>query len=187
MKAIWMLIGAILSGIVSAQTVYTWEDESGVLHFSDTPDSNRAKALSLPDVQAVAPAPKFDSTSPVDPQPVEPLPTEAAAHKAPVLDESDTPAPLELTLITPQHDQTLRSNRGLIAIEIELNRKLGIGEQLQLMLDGRRYGAPQTSLTWALKNIDRGTHTIAIQAHRSGKLIASTTPVTVFLHRATIK
>lgn len=109
MKAIWMLIGAILSGIVSAQTVYTWEDESGVLHFSDTPDSNRAKALSLPDVQAVAPAPKFDSTSPVDPQPVEPLPTEAAAHKAPVRDKPDTPAPLELTLITPQHDQTLRS------------------------------------------------------------------------------
>lgn len=187
MKAIWIFIGAIFSGMLGAQTVYTWEDDSGVLHFSDTPDNNKAKALDLPDVQAVAPAPKFDSVLPVDPKPVEPLPTATSTQEPPTSDKPDIPPPLMLTLITPQHDQTLRSNRGLIAIEIELNRKLGIGEQLQLMLDGRRYGAPQTRPTWALKNIDRGAHTIAIQAHRSGKLIASTTPVTVFLHRATIK
>lgn len=187
MKAIWIFIGAILSGMVSAQTVYTWEDDNGVLHFSDTPDNSKAKALDLPDVQAVAPAPKFDSASPVDLKPTEPLPAATSTQETPTSDKPDTPPPLMLTLITPQHDQTLRSNRGLIAIEIELNRKLGIGEQLQLMLDGRRYGAPQTRSTWALKNVDRGAHTIAIQAHRSGKLIASTTPVTVFLHRATIK
>ena len=90
-------------------------------------------------------------------------------------------------MLTPIHDQTIRSNRGFLSIQIELNRKLGIGEQLQLMLDGRRYGAPQTQPNWQLKDIDRGTHTIAIQAHRSGKLIASTSPVTVYLHRATIK
>lgn len=132
-------------------------------------------------------SPKFDSATPVDPKPAEPLPTATSTQDTSKSNKLDTPPPLALTLITPQHDQTLRSNRGLIAIEIELNRKLGIGEQLQLMLDGRRYGAPQTTPTWALKNIDRGTHTIAIQAHRSGKLIASTTPVTVFLHRATIK
>ena len=185
MKAIWILLGVILSGIVSAQTVYTWEDENGILHFSDTPGSAKAKALDLPDVQALAPAPKFDNTTPVDPQT-----TQSKSAELPDVapkPQPDTPPPLKLTLLSPQHDQTLRSNRGLIAIEVELNRKLGIGEQLQLMLDGRRYGAPQTTATWALKNIDRGAHTIAIQAHRSGKLIASTSPVTVFLHRATIK
>ncbi|MDK9737820.1 DUF4124 domain-containing protein [Vibrio sp. D404a] len=185
MKRIWILIGAILSASVHAQTVYTWEDEQGVLHFSDTPDNNKAKALNLPDVQAVAPAPKFDNTTPVDSQTTQTSEPEVPNHDQ--KPQPDVPPPLKLTLVSPQHDQTLRSNRGLIAIEIELNRKLGIGEQLQLMLDGRRYGAPQTTTTWALKNIDRGTHTIAIQAHRSGKLIASTTPVTVFLHRATIK
>ena len=90
-------------------------------------------------------------------------------------------------MLTPQHDETIRSNNGLINIQLEANRKLGIGEQLQLILDGKPYGAPQSRLTWLLSNIDRGTHTLAVQAKRSGKLIASTSPITVHLHRASIK
>ncbi len=77
-------------------------------------------------------------------------------------------------MLTPQHNETIRSNRGIINIQLETNRKLGIGEQLQLLLDGKPYGAPQSHMTWQLNNIDRGTHTLAVHAKRSGKLIAST-------------
>ncbi|CAH6803804.1 conserved exported hypothetical protein [Vibrio chagasii] len=185
MKNILFLIGLTVALSCSAQTVYTWVDEDGVLHFSDTPTGEGAKSLQLPDVQASAPAPKFESSQPVDAKASTPSPSQEQPNTQ--QPEREVPAPLALTMLTPIHDQTIRSNRGLISIQIELNRKLGIGEQLQLMLDGRRYGAPQTQPTWQLKDIDRGTHTIAIQAHRSGKLIASTTPVTVYLHRATIK
>ncbi|CAK1696303.1 DUF4124 domain-containing protein [Vibrio crassostreae] len=185
MKNILFLIGLTVALSCSAQTVYTWVDEEGVLHFSDNPSAQDAEALRLPDVQAAAPAPKFEASTPVD---------AAASTATPAQDQPQTetkereaPTHLTLTMLTPIHDQTIRSNRGLIPIQIELNRKLGIGEQLQLMLDGRRYGAPQTQPNWELKGIDRGTHTIAIQAHRSGKLIASTSPVTVYLHRATLK
>ncbi|MGI9875753.1 DUF4124 domain-containing protein [Vibrio chagasii] len=180
MKNILFLIGITVALSCSAQTVYTWVDEDGVLHFSDTPTGKGAKSLQLPDVQASAPAPKFESSQPVDAKSSTPSPSQEQP-------EREVPAPLALTMLTPIHDQTIRSNRGLISIQIEINRKLGIGEQLQLILDGRRYGAPQTQPDWQLKDIDRGTHTIAIQAHRSGKLIASTSPVTVYLHRATIK
>ncbi|MBW3697662.1 DUF4124 domain-containing protein [Vibrio sp. T187] len=167
-----------------AQTVYTWEDENGVLHFSDTPLESNAKKLILPDYKASAPAPKFENSTPVDTPKstlrISPLHTKS-------VNEPSKPLALELTLQTPQHDQTLRSNQGLIDIQIATNRKLGIGEQLQLVLDGRRYGAPQIQFNWQLKNVDRGAHTISIQAHRSGKLIASSRPVTVYLHRATVK
>ena len=74
-------------------------------------------------------------------------------------------------MLTPIHDQTIRNNRGLIPIQIELNRKLGIGEQLQLMLDGRRYGAPQTQPTWELKGIDRGTHTLQFKHIEAASLL----------------
>ncbi|MCK8078604.1 DUF4124 domain-containing protein [Vibrio sp. 1CM2L] len=189
MKKILFLIGLTVALSCSAQTVYTWVDEDGVLHFSDNPSAQDAEALRLPDVQASAPAPKFEASTPVDvaasstTKTATPAKTQAEAEAT----EREVPTQLALTMLTPVHDQTIRNNRGLIPIQIELNRKLGIGEQLQLMLDGRRYGAPQTQPIWELKGIDRGTHTIAIQAHRSGKLIASTSPVTVYLHRATLK
>lgn len=193
MKNILFLIGLTVAFSCSAQTVYTWVDEDGVLHFSDTPTDQDAKSLRLPDVQASAPAPRFEASTPVDAAAASSststskTATPAQNQRETKTTEREAPAQLTLTILTPIHDQTIRNNRGLIPIQIELNRKLGIGEQLQLMLDGRRYGAPQTQLTWELKGIDRGTHTIAIQAHRSGKLIASTSPVTVYLHRATLK
>ncbi|SBS65906.1 DUF4124 domain-containing protein [Vibrio atlanticus] len=189
MKNILFLIGLTVAFSCSAQTVYTWEDGDGVLHFSDTPTDQGAEALRLPDVQASAPAPKFEASTPVDAADPSTSKTATPAQAQEKTDNTkrEVPAQLALSMLTPVHDQTIRSNRGLIPIKIKLNRKLGIGEQLQLMLDGRRYGAPQTQPNWELKGIDRGTHTIAIQAHRSGKLIASTSPVTVYLHRATLK
>ncbi|KPL99808.1 DUF4124 domain-containing protein [Vibrio splendidus] len=195
MKNILFLIGLTVAISCSAQTVYTWVDEDGVLHFSDTPTDQDAKSLRLPDVQASAPAPKFEASTPVDAaassttKTATPAQAQAQAQAQGKTESTkrEAPAQLALTMLTPVHDQTIRSNRGLIPVQIELSRKLGIGEQLQLMLDGRRYGAPQTQPNWELKGIDRGTHTIAIQAHRSGKLIASTSPVTVYLHRATLK
>ncbi|NOJ10129.1 DUF4124 domain-containing protein [Vibrio splendidus] len=189
MKNILFLIGLTVALSCSAQTVYTWVDEDGVLHFSDTPTDQDAKSLRLPDVQASAPAPKFEASTPVDAAASSTTKTAmpAQAQEKTESMKREAPAQLALIMLTPVHDQTIRSNRGLIPVQIELSRKLGIGEQLQLMLDGRRYGAPQTQPNWELKGVDRGTHTIAIQAHRSGKLIASTSPVTVYLHRATLK
>ncbi|WP_210449446.1 DUF4124 domain-containing protein [Vibrio crassostreae] len=189
MKNVLFLIGLTVALSCSAQTVYTWVDEEGVLHFSDNPSAQDAEALRLPDVQAAAPAPKFEASTPVDAAASSTTKTATAAKTQAETEttEREVPTQLVLAMLTPVHDQTIRSNRGLIPVQIELNRKLGIGEQLQLMLDGRRYGAPQTQPNWELKGIDRGTHTIAIQAHRSGKLIASTSPVTVYLHRATLK
>lgn len=176
----------------NAQNVYTWEDEDNVVHFNDNSLSKNSQKITLPDYQASAPAPEIEK------QPASkavPLPESSASQSSTASNKdttrsgapSDKPQPLALTLTTPKDEETIRSNRGVIQIHSQLNRKLGIGEQLQLMLNGNRYGAPQTKPQWTLKNIDRGSHMISIQAVRSGKLIASTTPITVYLHRATAK
>ncbi|MGP8308077.1 DUF4124 domain-containing protein [Vibrio sp. YIC-376] len=171
----------LITPLVEAQVAYTWVDKNGVVHFSDTPNQG-AKTIDLPNLETVAPAPKVEST-------------ESLTHQANKLEEteelpqaqSEKPQPLQLTLLSPKHGDTLRSNRGLIDVQLEMNRKLGIGEQLQLLLDGNPYGAPQNHSTWQLNNIDRGTHTLSVHAKRSGKLIASTSPITVHLHRASVK
>ncbi|PFG45583.1 uncharacterized protein DUF4124 [Vibrio sp. ES.051] len=173
--------GLLIASAVPAQVAYTWVDESGVIHFSDTP-SQGSKAIALPNLEASAPAPKVESTESLTPQ----ANTTTKPEKKPET-KTDQLQPLQLSIQTPQHNETIRSNRGLINITLETNRKLGIGEQLQLLLDGKPYGAPQGRMTWQLNNIDRGTHTLAVHAKRSGKLIASTSPITVHLHRASVK
>ncbi len=61
-RLLWLLISVLWVPQLAAQNVYTWVDEKGVLHFSDTPQSDKAKSIQLPDYEAQAPAPSFDST-----------------------------------------------------------------------------------------------------------------------------
>ena len=175
------LSGLLIVSIASAQVAYTWVDKNGVVHFSDTPNQG-AKAIALPNLEASAPAPRVESTESLAPQTKLSKEPQDKPEK-----KTDKPLPLKLSMLTPQHNETIRSNRGIINIQLETNRKLGIGEQLQLLLDGKPYGAPQSHMMWQLNNIDRGTHTLAVHAKRSGKLIASTSPITVHLHRASVK
>lgn len=63
------LSGLLMAPTVSSQVAYTWVDKDGVVHFSDTP-SQGAKAISLPNLESSAPAPKVESTdlSPLKPK-----------------------------------------------------------------------------------------------------------------------
>ncbi|MBR9788048.1 MAG: DUF4124 domain-containing protein [Vibrionaceae bacterium] len=176
------LSSVLITPVILAQVAYTWVDKDGVIHFSDTPCQG-AKAIALPNLEASAPAPEVESTESLAPQVNK---TSDEAQEVPKT-QPEKPQPLQLTMLSPKHDETLRSNRGRITIQLETNRKLGIGEQLQLLLDGNPYEAPQTLLSWQLNDIDRGTHTLSVHAKRSGKLIASSSPITVHLHRASIK
>ncbi|EDP58839.1 DUF4124 domain-containing protein [Vibrio sp. AND4] len=173
--------GFLIATAPSAQVAYTWIDKDGVVHFSDTP-SHDAKTISLPNLKTSVPTPRVASAQPSAPQ-------ASAESKLQINDkpEAKKPGPLSLTILNPQHDETIRSNLGAINIQLDANRKLGIGVQLQLLINGQPYGPPQNRLTWQLKNIDRGTHTLSVQAKRSGKLIASTNSIAVHLHRASIK
>lgn len=162
--------------ISHSQTIYTWTDTKGNLHFSDVPLDQHSKAIELPDLQQPAPPPQ------VIPSKEKPK-TEKKTNKG----DQDPVIALELVITSPQHDQTLRSNAGFISIQGELTRKLKIGEQLQLIMNGSKYGAPKNKPQWLLKNIDRGSHSFTIQAFRDGKLIASSSSITVHLQRARVK
>lgn len=154
-----------------AQTVYTWTDDMGVVHFSDTPISNDAKKIEMPDYRDSAPAPQFE----------QPKPPEPPSASEPTIE------PLTISIIAPLHDQTIRSNAGMLTIRATLNRKLAVDERLQLVMDGTPHSAPKVQPLWELRNLDRGTHTFIIQAHRDGKLIASSNPISVHLLRASQK
>lgn len=158
-----------------AQNVYSWVDDNGVLHFSDSPGGSNAVALTVDN---------FGTE--VVPQPPANVPSKAGTSKA----EKPTPKkeiPFKINLLSPEHNETIRSNNGNISIKVELTRPLQIGESLQLMLDGKAYGAPSTLTEWNLKNIDRGAHTFAVQAVERGKVLTTSRFVTVHLQRASVK
>ena len=173
--------GFLIVTAPSAQVAYSWVDKDGVVHFSDTPNHD-AKIISLPNLKPSAPTPRVTSAQPSVPQ----ASTESQLQ---INDKPDAkkPLPLSLTILNPQHDETIRSNLGIINVQLEANRKLGVGVQLQLFINDQPYGPPQNHLTWQLKNIDRGTHSLSVQAKRNGKLIAFTNSIAVHLHRASIK
>ncbi len=181
-----------------AKDVYQWTDKNGVIHFSDSPpaDDKAAKHFSIAKPNSAPPSPEYgtgeqitqphNNTAPQQNAALESTATATDSTEATPVVKKELPK-LVLGFTNLVHDQTLRNNQGIINIALSMNRSLSIGEQLQLMLDGSRYGAPQTDSNWEIKNIDRGSHTLSVNAVESGKVIASTSPITVHLHRTTVK
>ncbi len=181
MKCIlFSVIALFLCPLSLAQTVYTWTDNNGVLHLSDTPPVSAANLDSFDIIEQnpTASEPK-DSPPPQLPEP------DAQELDQPTA-KAVKPQPLEIEFESPISEQTIRDNQGRIQIALRSNRKLSIDEKLQLVLNNETYGAPQTKNRWMLTNVDRGTHSLMIKALRNGKLIASTETISVHLHRAKV-
>lgn len=173
-------ISLVLCSHSLAQTVYTWTDNKGVLHLSDTPPESASNLDSFDIVE--------DNPTVIAPTDDQSL-TNNSSHENQQSRQTTSktvPVPLTIQFESPMPEQTIRDNQGRIQISLQTNRKLSIDETLQLVLNNEAYGAPQTKKKWTLINVDRGTHTFMIKALRSGKLIASTDTISVHLHRAKV-
>lgn len=169
-RAFWLLLLSVTSSATSTE-VYIWVDDSGVQNFSDTPHPDADKR-SIPSI-------KSDASSTVSvntPSALQPKSKNNAERVAPPI----------INTLSPRDGETIRSNNGDIEINITLSRALSDTEQLQLLMDGQPIGAPSTKTVWQLNNLDRGTHRYSIQIVGSGKIIASSSVVTVYLHRASV-
>lgn len=167
-----LLLVVTTSTAVATTTIYSWTDDNGVVHFSDSPEVPQAITVELSTTEVQSPksstrveiiqANNVDNlTIDIEPQ----LPTAS------------------ISLLAPLHQQTIRSNEGDIKIRAVSNRKLDKNVQAQLVLDGQVNGTSQTRLEWQLTNIDRGTHQIQIQLLNNGKILATSESITVYLHR----
>ena len=118
---------------IHAQTAFTWVDEQGVLHFSDTPDNSNATTVELPEFQLT---PSEHTELPE--QAVDELLVEVASEESQSSLDSQ-PEPLTLTMNEPSHDQVIHNNAGNITVKATVNRPLLPGEQLQLLQIGRAH------------------------------------------------
>ena len=160
----------IFSMSISAKNIYSWTDRNGVTHFSDILPQTNAKIHSLPTVSSLSPQQSVNLTPKMQKH-------DYRSKKTPKL---------SIKIISPTNGETIRDNNGAIEVKTQLNRPLLSSEHLQLFMDNKPIGAPSTKKVWLLENIDRGTHRFLIQLVVSGKVIASSSLVTVYLHRASV-
>lgn len=167
-----LLLFCLSLGFMGAD-VYQWTDSAGVVHFGDTPPQQGAKKLHLPAVQTYAPA------SPAPSGPTSP-------HGEPKDENAEVYEKIEITLPKPQ--QTIWDNNGNVPVTVQLKPALKEGDKLLLVYDGSPLGNSQTGTQFILKNVYRGTHTVAVQVvDKNGQVIMTSDAVTFYLQRGAVR
>ncbi len=159
-----MIISLALLSLVAQATVYKWVDKDGKVHYSDEPN---------PQAQAVEFTDKTQNQISLEtPKPLpDPIEVEQVGYA--------------LKILSPQHEETIRDNAGDFQVQVEVEPELASGHFLQLYIDGISSSDAQRSNLFQLKNIDRGEHTLQLKAvQQNGKVLASSSPITIFLHQA---
>jgi hypothetical protein len=91
----------------------------------------------------------------------------------------------EIVINTPKNNATIRDNTGSIYISGGIKPRFKTGLEVQLLLDGKPHNKPQTHSIFSLRDINRGEHKIKmLLLDEKGKVIASSTLVTFYMHRA---
>ena len=151
--------------------IYKWTDSSGVVHFSDVPHSG-AEKVDLPGVQTYTPSTGSAKTK------------DSAVNKA----EEGTDSYELVAISEPLNQATIRNNQGFVPILVTTNPKLKPGDLLQIIYDGEPLGKPQSGITFALKDVKRGTHTIAVQVvDGEGNVVNTSDEITIFMHRPQVR
>lgn len=148
----------------STAKIYVWRNEKGILVFSDTPrpGAEEVKTKTGNVIQ---------SSTQVETE---------------VLDISPqvSQAVYKVIINTPLNNATIRDNTGSIYISGGITPKFKSDFQVQLYLDGKAYLKPQKRVMYSLRNVDRGEHKIKMDLiDDKGKVIASSKPVTFYMHR----
>jgi len=144
----WLLaLGLSFATLPALAQVYTYIDAQGNRVFTDQPRPGNAKAIKLP---------------PGNRMPTPPLGTTSTAPS-----EKPQSEPLfryeMLRLLIPEPDATIRSTAGELIVTATSEPGLQKGHRYRLLLDGKPTGEPGPSPVFALSNIDRGTHHLAVE------------------------
>lgn len=160
--AILVLLTVLLPA-ANATEVYRSVDKNGNVVFSDKP-SKGAEKIEIPDAQTV----KAPSAGPFK-------------YTAPP--KNPGPRYSKVAITQPGNDEAVRQNNGDITIHIAVSPSLRPGDVITLDMDGNEV-ASGTTTTVALKNVDRGTHTLqASVVSQDGQTWASSDTVTFHLLR----
>ena len=147
--------------------IYVWRNEKGVLVFSDSPRPG-AEEVKLKPGNTTMPSMNIE-TSLLDINPN--------------IIKND----YQVVITQPQDNATIRDNTGSVYISGGIKPVFKRGFKVQLILDDKPHKKPQAHSMFSLRNIDRGEHQIKMNLlDNEGKVIASSKPITFYMHRASV-
>ncbi len=129
--------------------IYTYVDSQGNRVFTDQHRTG-AKPVPLPPVNRL-------SLTPTAPQPAPATPTKSKPKAQPIAHYQ------MLRILVPDPDATIRSAEGNLIVSVTSEPGLMPGHGYRLLLDGKPTAAPGPSPVFALNNIDRGSHQLAVE------------------------
>jgi len=155
-----------------AEGVWKWVDKNGVPHYSDQPTPGAVRVdLNVQTYDSAA------ATIPPGARPTQPKPAAA-------------PVPYQLIEIwKPGNDQAIVGSGGEVSVAVRVEPEVQAGHSLRLELNGARVSEPSsTATTFELKNIPRGTHTLAASVVTgAGQTLIQATPVTFHVLQPVVK
>ncbi len=164
-NSIAILIMTAFTSTVAFAGIHQWTDANGTVHFSDTPPVNQANVKEIEVREGnvakgsemhVNTSRSYSSRSSSDINPV-------------------------LSVTSPTNNEIIRENAGNVVISGQA-QNVPMGYKIELKLDGKTVATGGTNLSVRLENVDRGTHTVTMEASGNGKTFSSN-PVSFTLQR----
>jgi len=147
--------------------VYKWVDKDGVVHYSSQPPTQGAAPAKLPPLQTY----KGGTVPPL-----------TKLQKQAVQGTGDA---AQVQLVTPSHDETFRS--GAVPVAVVVTPQLMPDQRLIYLLDGTPASPPTRDTSYALSNVERGTHTVSVTLiNAAGEELGSSTGVTFHMKTPTV-
>ena len=159
--------------LAEQKKVYQTTDSQGNPSFSDTASEN-AKQVDIPAPQTYPGgkhAQQYDKITDKQPKP-----------------KVEGPPYTQMAITSPADQSSIRSNPGTVDIQVEVSPGTVQGQRLDLVMDGKPIRELSGSGSITLDNVDRGTHTVHVQATdlATGEIVQSGPAVTFTLHRHSI-
>jgi len=159
------MVTLVTSVHAASSKIYVWRNAEGVLVFSDSPKPG-AEEVKVKDSNIAS---SSINTSVLDITPK-------------IIEEK-----YQVEITQPTNNSTIRDNTGSVHVQGRIIPIFKQGLKISLLLDGKPYQKPQSFSLFALRNIERGEHVIKMELiNDKGKVIASSSPTTFYMHRASV-
>jgi hypothetical protein len=163
------LLAYTFAGPTTAE-VYSYIDEHGNRTFTDRPSSTSAKPVEIKPGNVM-------STTTL-PSPIISLPTPSAQVKRAYYSS--------LRIDSPAREATVRG-AGDVTVSVSAVPVLLSGQSYQILLDGAVVAGPAETSSFALTNIDRGTHQLSAQiVDRDGAVLIESDVQSLYVHRMSL-
>lgn len=163
-----------LAGTDVAAQVYSYVDTDGQRVFTDRPPATASSdEVELPTINRMPAGQRM-------------IKLQAPAELKRQL-EPPPPPYQQLTLVSPQQDDTLRNTATIVDIEVSSTPQLRPDHYYQAWLDGAAHGNKSVEAQWQIHGVERGSHQLSVQLmDKAGKILMQTPAVTIHVKQTTL-